>query len=284
MSELNIGIREIFRIVIPGGYAFVLFEWLREKQSICEKSALLCIAVWVLVGLLAYGLQVHKRWQPYKNTFIKNVKELGDAIKKVANDNEVVGKNDEQKKDPDPYKDVYKYFLEKHAPETKERIHYFSSFYYMLAEMSLISAIAAFYLIYKFFADLGLDWRIVIIPAILSLALQLFMLYRDISKEVQLKLDTHPRWKWIMRYAISWIGIILVGLFGMWIWAVCLNKVWPNGSTFHVDWRFFVLLSVAFVFGRLAAMQWKSVISEQIILVKDKKDDLNGVIRKVFSK
>src|SRR5437879_1772386 len=130
-SELIIGVRELFRIVVPGAYALTLLQWLSAgqiAQSTGEGQTLARIVLSVLAGLLAYGLQVHEKWFPYSYVFNQYREQLNQTIISTAN--------------VDPSKDYvnqYKYFLETRAHSIKERIHYFSSFYYMLDEMSLIS-------------------------------------------------------------------------------------------------------------------------------------------------
>jgi hypothetical protein len=87
-DELSLGIREIFRIVVPGGYTLLLLFWLAPSSAASaglEKASTLAqIAVAVLIGLAAYGLQVHEKWFPYSLIFKDTRARLNEEIKKVA--------------------------------------------------------------------------------------------------------------------------------------------------------------------------------------------------------
>ena len=86
-SELTIGIRELFRIVVPGGYAVVIFEWLTagkcdpitgEGQSVSRS------AISVIAGLVAYGLLVHEKLWPYSDVFEDSPKRLNPPLSSFA--------------------------------------------------------------------------------------------------------------------------------------------------------------------------------------------------------
>jgi hypothetical protein len=271
LSELSIGVRELFRIVVPGAYATLLFEWLtagKFDQISGEGRTLTRIAVSVLVGLIAYGLQVHEKWLPYNVVFEQSRSRLNERIIKIANAS--------NSKD---YVGEYKYFLETRAPEIKERIHYFTSFYYMLDEMSLISAIAAIALAFMFFCELNPDRPLSTHFVLVGIALQLFTLYRDPYSYIIEKFNRlDERLRWVLKYAASWLGITTIWIAWNWILAIYFHRMWPCGPLFRIDWRFWALISAAVIFERLGAKQWNSIIKEQIVLVNDKQIELRKVI------
>jgi hypothetical protein len=270
-SDLSIGIRELFRIVVPGTYAVLLFEWLTAgKFEISgEGRTLTRIAVTVLVGLIAYGLQVHEKWFPYNVVFERGKTDLNRRIIEIGS----------ASGDSKDYVGEYKYFLETRAPEIKERIHYFTSFYYMLDEMSLISAIAAIALVFMFFRELNPDWPMSVNFVLVGIVLQLITLHRDsYSKAVESYrlLEKIPRW--MLKYAASWLGIVTIWLLWNWTLAFHYHRTWPFGPLFRIDWRFWALICVSMVFERLGAKQWNSIMKEQLVLVNNKRTALREVI------
>jgi hypothetical protein len=248
-SELSIGIRELFRIVIPGAYVLILFEWLtagRIDQSAGEGRTLARVAFSALAGLIAYGFQVHEKWLPYRDVFKKDVTRLTNAIVEAAN----CDRSRDLRKE-------YKYFLETRAPLVKERIHYFSSFYYMLDEMSLISAIAALILVCQFFHSLNPDRPISTYSVVAALGLQVIELYRDPSESLLKRLDSHlsEAVRPVLKYAISWLGVVAVWFLWNWALSSCLHRMWPRGPLFAIDWRFWALMWAAVIFERLGTKQ-----------------------------
>jgi hypothetical protein len=270
-SELNLGIRELFRVVVPGAYAVVLWAWLgseNTRQSLGESHNLASIAISILVGLLAYGLQVHERWWPYDLVFDKHRKSLNDAVAATVNADNT-----------DNYVSEYKYFLETYAQQMKDRIHYFSSFYYMLDEMSLISAVAAVVLICNFFSSLNPGWPISTYFVVLAFVLQIASLYLTVGDGLKGASPTARTLRWQV-YALKrgWIAITGIWLVWNFVMSIFLHHIWPRGPFYGVDSRFWVLIAAVCIFERLAAKQWKSIIKEQVTLVKEKRDDLRKVL------
>src|SRR5438876_3729299 len=158
LSELNLGIRELFRVLIPGAYTVIVFQWLRanvdsplDYASVAsgEMRTFWLVGVSTIVGLIAYGLQVHEKWAPYCDVFDHYRQRLNNAVREAT-----------AAKEAKNYVNEYKYFLETDGRHYKDRIHYFSSFYYMLDELSLISALGALAILARFFLKLNPDWPI----------------------------------------------------------------------------------------------------------------------------
>ncbi len=266
-SELSIGVRELFRIVVPGAYALVLLEWLsREEVALVggEGKTLSYIALSVLAGLIAYGLQVHEKWFPYTEVFRHNRDRLNRRIVEVA-----------QVQDSKDYVYEYKYFLETSA-DIRDRIHYFSSFYYMLDEMSLISVVAAVGLIARFFDELHSGNPISTYFVLVALVWQLGGFYRG-RREKPRDAPSYG-FELLGRWLCSWIGIVVAWFLWNVGLAILSNHLWPRGPVYQVDWRFWALMAAAVIFERLGAKQWKSIINEQMVLVRDKKDHLKKVM------
>jgi hypothetical protein len=113
LSELNLGIRELFRVLVPGAYAVILLEWLgsaKIRDWLGESHSLARIAISVVARLIAYGLQVHERWWPYSCVFDRNRRLLNDEVVNIVN-----GEGTKN------YVSEYKYFIETCAPKMKDR-------------------------------------------------------------------------------------------------------------------------------------------------------------------
>jgi hypothetical protein len=259
-SGLAIGFRELFRIIVPGAYALILYKYLQLEPFIqvnCERSTLVYIAFSVFIGLIAYGFRIHETLQPYKHFYEKHRVKLNDEIKQ----------NVPSTKDKDKdYVYEYKYFLETCAHEVNERIHYFTSFYYMLVEMSFISALAALIIGERLFYTLNPDswlsvhffWIAVVIQFIVGL----------------LPISSKNR---ILNFVNGYCAIIILYFIVNFVGSICRYQIWPR-IPFDIDWQFPTLVLVTLIFGSLATKQWKNIIAEQVILVQNKKEDL----RKIF--
>jgi hypothetical protein len=238
LSQLSLGIREVFRILIPGVYALALIEWLAPYSSVAGSASAAVykelIAAFFL-GVLGYGLRVHEKWFPFNIVFEQWRGRLND---------ELGGGQD--------HVPTYKYFLETSALAVKDRIHYFSSFYYMLAELSLFSTVAGVALLLRMFDFLGCLSTAVVLLLIFGLGVQLSALCFPVPSDRSKRLD------WFLQRCPA--GFVALGL----IWA-CTDcelkgKIWPRVPLMAVDWRVLCLLVAAVVFGMLGSRQWELII------------------------
>lgn len=141
-EALGLGFRELFRILVPGIYAGVLiraiapFEWVGKISS----DGIGKLAISIALGIFLYAARVHE-WVPgYRGFFGTELAKLNSEISKVS----------EKERD---HTHEYKYFLEACVSGgLRDRIHYFSSFYYMLCAMSLSSLLGVIgYLVAKLY-------------------------------------------------------------------------------------------------------------------------------------
>ena len=172
------------------------------------------------------------------------------------------------------YVDLYKYFLETAASEISARAHYFSSFYYMLVELSLVSFLAAFIpgLAWGFqsAAASGATYRLLIVGVLVSTAvvLQTYLL-RGLS-------GVRQRSESGSEFNVAFVPPALL------LMAICFAD-YPSlralRSLRGLNWLSLVqpmlFLVLAFAFERLAAKQWRAIIREQIWLVRDKAAELS---------
>lgn len=137
-DSLSLGFRELFRFLVPGVYAFAVFRYfLRDPSPAWLFDGWGAAAMIFFLGVLVHAPHFHE-WLPwYKGEFKRITGHLNDVVAEAA--------AFEKTSDHQAYKDFYKYFLEAHADAgLRERIHYFSSFYYMLVQLSVLSLLAAF--------------------------------------------------------------------------------------------------------------------------------------------
>jgi hypothetical protein len=284
-SDLELGIREIFRIIVPGAYGVMLVLILAPESAAAKfagKSAGVGIGASFFLGVLGYALRPHERWAPYFFHFENCRVKLNDEITRVIRTAPAVHEI-ESALEP-PYKvhensdhvALYKVFLETKVPEAKDRIHYFSSFYYMLIELSLFSLVAAFCLTANYciaFAR-ATGHRSAAWTAVFMIA---FAVAAQIALLCGLKGLSSNRSKiWLC-------SSLLLAAAGLFI---------AFGSTLTVNlcqlktcgWRPNVvpplLIFVAFAFERLGAKQWKQIIDEQVILVNANASDLRTMSKK----
>jgi hypothetical protein len=246
---LNLSFRELFRIFVPGVYAVALLEWLAPKAELTQfvtQRVIDTLVASFFLGLIGAGLQVHEKWYPYTLDFekwrIKLNKELGGGPDQV---------------------DRYKYFLETRGEKIKDRIHYFSSFYYMLVELSLFSFAAAICLTHSFIeslrSDLGFWVWVLRVLIVVALVLQLL-------------LPSSLREKKGAVSKLKFVPLLLLTL-----WATLhlllnwhsLYRAWPSAIQ-----KVLYLLAAAYIFSRLGVKYWKSVIGEQIIFVREKSNEI----------
>lgn len=252
LSELQLGIRELFRILVPGAYVMALLALFAPQNAIVqlvEKGTLNLLVASLFLGLVGYALRVHERCFPYFLVFDKHRKPLNDAIIETISAEE--GKDNV---------DLYKYFLETCDSPLRSRVHYFSSFYYMLVELSFISGVSAIYFLVEclrkdtsvvsgFLADAAFGG---ILLGIVIQVLLLCGLHGLRKKEMPVILAVAP-------------GLLLTG--GI----ITLSSIagWPNFlACFTRDYLVPTFFLLAFAFERLGANHWNQIISEQIIFVR----------------
>ena len=86
-KELELGFRELFRILIPGAFvvslAQALFPCAQFTQTI-TKSTASGLAATFFCGLVGYALRAHERWFPYFLQFEKKRAELNTEIARIT--------------------------------------------------------------------------------------------------------------------------------------------------------------------------------------------------------
>jgi hypothetical protein len=264
-SELQLGIRELFRVVVPGAYAIALFKFLTPETEFyvtASGSTLSLVIAAFFLGLVGYALRVHATWWPYSLVFERGRKQLHDEIRAVLG-----GGSEED--NGDPYRPLYKYFLETKAADLKDRIHYFSSFYYMLVELSffsLVAVIAHTLLPLLHLAHSTGPHPVANFIATYSVGSAIF---------VQLLLVAEPRsipkkwWSKLSELSFVPLLLVVVGL-GTLAWVVGMSRSFD----LFTEYRVLALLFFFFAFERFGARQWDAVVREQVILVRTRSNDL----------
>ena len=130
-APFELGFRELYRIAIPGYVSLVLtimvFPDLNSLDLITK------VIVGFFLGLITYSLRISRKIPGYSCLFKKQTTRLSNAIMDCCGIDTKC--NFTLKKS----KAVYSHFLERFVqPTLKERIHYFTSFYYMFADVSLV--------------------------------------------------------------------------------------------------------------------------------------------------
>ncbi len=131
-SSITIGIRELFRIVVPGllVLCYLKFEFPEQLSKWNDTTSLAyMLIISFFIGLFVYVLQGHRRCWPWRKVFHKQTKRLGDEVgAALGGAPSIVGED---------YEIEYKHYLETKADRNfTERVHYFTSFYYLLTEIS----------------------------------------------------------------------------------------------------------------------------------------------------
>ncbi len=195
-ETLGLGLRELFRILVPGLYAALLIrpiapsDWVREISS----DGIGKLAISIALGLVLYAARVHKTVPGYRGFFKSELAKLNSEVSKVSGTER-------------DHTDEYKYFLEARVSSgLRDRIHYFSSFYYMLCAMSLSSLLGTF----------------------------------------------------------GYLGVSLYVAHRICALRVCF-------------WALFMIVAFA-LFRSLGRETWRKIIAEQVLLVRDKADDIKGVV------
>ncbi len=156
-STFTIGFRELFRIFVPGllGVTFIRLEFpdlLAHKGYELPFTYLFIIAFFI--GLITYILQTSinkvkkKPWTRillWSEAFHSEIGRLDHEVKIALGSTKPISTGD--------YDAEYKYFLEsKVGPSFVERVHYFTSFYYLLVQISQLLAVFGLIDIYFIFA------------------------------------------------------------------------------------------------------------------------------------
>ncbi len=146
-TTFTIGFRELFRILIPGllTATFLRYEFpdlLARNGREVPFSYVLMIAFFL--GLITYIIQsvinkISGRWShffPWNEAFHGQISRLADEVRIALGSTKPILGSD--------YDAEYKYFLESKVDRSfVERVHYFTSFYYLLAQISQLLVIFA---------------------------------------------------------------------------------------------------------------------------------------------
>lgn len=260
-SNLGLGIREFFRIVIPGAYGAALFQFLAPESAFVvrmSRSTSSMLMAILVTGLVGYALRVHERWPPYYLVFEDGRKSLNYKIA------DLLGLSRER-----DHVHLYKYFLETKAPEMKERVHYFSSFYYMLTELSLFSFAAATALTLSFLLQLTQ----LVGQYKMGFFACSFVVAGLVSQTTLLRGRRSIRGTWEQTVALLGLLFLLLAL-GIAIcasWAILRPKSLLDVAP---EFQLLLLLGASVAFERLAAKQWEALVREQLVLVQDKRSEL----------
>jgi len=259
-SELQLGVRELFRIIVPGAYAGVLFSLLPDAvlpDKILSSTGLTIAAVFFL-GLAAYALRPHECWWPYSNVFWKHVDSLNNAIGMSAG--------------PGEHTSLYKYFLTVGRRDVRDRVHYFSSFYYMLIAISMYSLVAALIetIVPAFrvaLPDCGGGCIVAGAFILVALVTQLSLVFAT---------GVHG-WHSYARTWAKFVPTIAVVVATV----VSVAQTIVVGTSFEgvrASWIVLLLLA-AFIFANLGNKQWKAIIQEQVINVRNCSEEIGGLAR-----
>lgn len=258
-SVLQLGVRELFRIFVPGAYAALLLSVLPGLPLVLAKtisSTSSQIAVAFFLGLVAYALRPHECWWPYNRVFWKHVNELETEIELI------VGKAPTA----DGHTATYKYLLTTGSAVVRERVHYFSSFYYMLIALSLFSAFAAMSLFFipalllsREFKSGGF-WITLSLLGLASVVQYLRMQRVEPTKGRPSKLE--------IGFVLAILGAILVQAADF-----ALHSGVLHFSLSRMLWMG-ACAALAVVFASLGNKQWKSIVNEQKVHVRSAKDSL----------
>ena len=273
LSELQLGIRELFRILVPGAYALTLLYLLtpaaRLTIQIQASNVNQLIAVFFL-GLFGYALRVHERWWPYFPSFDRHRATLDRSIEQVLG-----------RRLAADHVHYYKYFLETRGTSIKDRVHYFSSFYYMLAELSLISLLAAVLLFCQTLTDGYLFALRSFSTAPCGTATASGLLICAAVIQTSLLLDTSglrvkpTTWRDRLK---KWLALLPAALTGAAVLTLVLARVTCERSVLLwigvVDPRVWSFAVLSIALARLGAKQWAAIINEQVVFVRDRSADL----------
>lgn len=261
IKELELGVRELFRILVPGGYALGLAQLIAPTDHLTEaltRNTASGITAAFFIGLIGYALRAHERWFPYYMYFEKQRAALNNEIADVAS---VPSAKDNV--------DCYKYFLETNSDGLNERIHYFSSFYYMLVELSLISTLAAYSI--SAFCLFQATYSISPKLSIFSISLILLAIAIQLVAQFPLSGVKTKRTKAFLKIeVIAAILALLLMTSASFIHGALSLAAFYKSRAIAVP----PLIIVGYLFWRLGEKHWRQVIGEQIVLVNVKSDCL----------
>jgi hypothetical protein len=260
-KELELGFRELFRILIPGAYAVSLAQVVAPDSAFSQaltRSTASGLAATFFLGLIGYSLRVHERWFPYFWCFERQRAVLNAEIARIA---AISGETDNV--------GFYKYFLETSADDVGDRIHYFSSFYYMLAELSLFSGVAAYAIAARFLFEVtagvnrtgvGLAGCFIALACIIQLVV-LFPLSGIRTKRTRFAVVAGPL-------------LTILALLTMLVPAVWKGALSIQCLTAGIGYLPLILCIISYLFWRLGDKHWKQIVGEQVILVNNRATKL----------
>lgn len=148
-STFTIGIRELFRILVPG-LLFVIFLRLEFPWLLAPSGYELPLGYFLVIaffiGLVVYILQLYRFCPPWSKVYRKQLGRLDREVRIAMGGASPLLTTD--------YDAEYKYFLELKTDRSfVERIHYFTSFYYLLAEISQLLFVFSLVEIYFIFSQ-----------------------------------------------------------------------------------------------------------------------------------
>ncbi|SRR6266480_6351107 len=138
---LQIGFREFYRIIVPGAVSVLLIITIVPYLSTLGPFEKVLFSF--LLGLITYsvgtfvrrGIFGKRSFDPFSHLFRSKILVLTQDIEAVCPGYQLTERGSRM---------IYKYFLENYAKsEIRERIHYFTSFFYMFMDLSLVSALYA---------------------------------------------------------------------------------------------------------------------------------------------
>ena len=262
-SELQLGIRELFRIVIPGAYAVILFSVLPGAElpapATVTTSSSGRLAGAIFFGLVGYALRPHECWWPYSSVFWKQVQYLNAEIARFAGEGDHTA--------------LYKYLLTVGPTSVSDRVHYFSSSYYMLITLSLYSVFAA---IAEFFIP---AFQIAYAVHLCGWATALFLSMAAVATQLFFMFVTGVRNRREYMEKFRFLPAAMIGGAGAFI---SLDFAFFTGTSTFSQTRaiWIVLLALlAFVLANLGNKQWRSIINEQIVHVRKCREDIADLVR-----
>jgi hypothetical protein len=253
LKELELGIRELFRILVPGAYAVTLAKVAAPTSAfttLVTGSTASGIAASFFLGLIGYALRPHERWFPFYMHFEKYRHELNSAIASVLG-KDVTSDN----------VDIYKYFLETQADDMSDRIHYFSSFYYMLIELALFSWVAAFFVlcnnVWRLTAPAHPNVTRIAVALVICSGLLQFAIQWPLTAVKTKRTENILKLEWIL----SSLALVIF------VEPACRASTWSLSGTMHMGAVPVALFAVGYLFWRLGDKHWKQIIREQVVLV-----------------
>lgn len=131
LGPFELGFRELYRIAIPGYVSLALATMVFPDLNLFDLITK--VIVGFFLGLITYSMRISRRIPIYRRFFGKQTKKLQNEIVNCCDfDTRCELRLKESKA-------IYSHFLERFVgPNLRERIHYFTSFYYMFTDVSFI--------------------------------------------------------------------------------------------------------------------------------------------------